>query len=144
MKLYFAAPLFTTPQRQWNAEVTSALRAAGHEVFLPQEQKPGLDGPGVFANDVGGIDWADGLVAIMDGLEPDSETSWEVGYAFHKKPILLVRTDFRSMAGKFGEYNPMLSQAATIRLDLPAASTTEVVGAVLDALERIQAPQSPD
>ena len=138
MKLYFAGPLFTTPERQWNAEVTAALRAAGHEVFLPQEQEPGKDGPGVFATDVGGIDWADVLVAIMDGLNPDAGTSWEVGYAFRKKPIVLVRTDFRSMAGIVGEYNPMLTQAATIRLDLPAASTMEVVSAILKALERIQ------
>ena len=129
MKLYFAGPLFTTPERQWNAEVTAALRAAGHEVFLPQEQEPGKDGPGVFATDVGGIDWADGLVAIIDGPDPDAGTSWEVGYAFGKKPIVLVRTDFRSDGGEVGEYNPMLTQAATIRLDLPAASTTEVVSA---------------
>ena len=139
MKLYFAAPLFTTPEREWNAEVTAALREAGHEVFLPQEQAPGMDAPGIFANDVGGVDWADGVVAITDGLNPDAGTSWEVGYAFGKKPIVLVRTDFRSMAGYVGGYNPMLTQAATIRLDLPAASTTEVVAAVLDALERIQA-----
>ena len=143
MKLYFAGPLFTTPERQWNAEVTAALRAAGHEVFLPQEQEPGKDGPGVFATDVGGIDWADGLVAIMDGPDPDSGTSWEVGYAFRKKSIVLVRTDIRSMAGNGGDYNMMLTQAATIRLDLPAASTTEVVGAVLEALEGIQASKRP-
>jgi nucleoside 2-deoxyribosyltransferase len=138
MKLYFAGPLFTTPEREWNAEVAAALRAAGHEIFLPQEREPGKDGPDIFATDVGGIDWADGLVAIMDGPDPDSGTSWEVGYAFRKKPIVLVRTDLRSMAGNVGAYNPMLSQAATIRLDLPAASTTEVVGGVLQALERIQ------
>jgi hypothetical protein len=40
MKLYFAGPLFTTPERTWNAEVTSALRAAGHGVFLPQDGNP--------------------------------------------------------------------------------------------------------
>ena len=85
MKLYFAGPLFTTPERTWNAEVTAALRAAGHEVFLPQEQEPGKDGPGIFATDVGGIDWADGLVAIMDGPDPDSGTCWEVGYAFGRR-----------------------------------------------------------
>jgi hypothetical protein len=33
----------------------------------------------------------------------------------------------------------MLTQAATIRLDLPAATTTEVVSEVLHALERIEA-----
>ena len=139
MKLYFAGPLFTTPERTWNAEVTAALRAAGHEVFLPQEQEPGMDGAGIFASDVGGIDWADGLVAIMDGPDPDSGTSWEVGYAFGlKKWIVLVRTDIRTHVGSAGDYNSMLAGAATIRIDLPAASTGEVTAMVLDALARIQ------
>ena len=137
MKLYFAGPLFTTPERTWNAEVTAGLRAAGHEVFLPQDQEPGKDGPGIFASDLGGIDWADGLLAIMDGADPDSGTSWEVGYAYRaKKSIVLVRTDMRA-SGSVGDYNPMLTQSATARIDLPAASTTEVIGAILAALERI-------
>jgi nucleoside 2-deoxyribosyltransferase len=102
VKLYFAGPLFTTPERTWNAEVTAALRAAGHEIFLPQEQEPGKDGPGIFATDVGGIDWADGLVAIMDGPDPDSGTAWEVGYAFGtRKPVVLVRNRL-SGAGRLG------------------------------------------
>ncbi len=140
MNLYFAGPLYTTPERTWNAEVVAALRAAGHEVFLPQEQEQGKDGPGIFATDVGGIDRADALVAIMDGPDPDSGTAWEVGYAFGmRKPVVLVRTDFRVLAGDAGDYNPMLTQAATIRVDAPAGSTTEIVGAVLDALERVEA-----
>jgi nucleoside 2-deoxyribosyltransferase len=140
MKLYFAGPLFTTPERAWNAEVTAALRAAGHEVFLPQEQEPGKDGAaGIFATDVGGIDRADGLVAIMDGPDPDSGTSWEVGYAFGlKKWIVLVRTDIRGPAGSAGNYNSMLTEAATIRIDMPAASTAEVSAMILGALARIE------
>jgi len=140
MKLYFAGPLFNTPERAWNAEVTSALRAAGHEVFLPQEIELGKGGPGIFATDVGGIDWADGLIAITDGPDPDSGTAWEVGYAFGtKKPVVLVRTDVRAFAGDAGDYNPMLTEAATARIDLPAASTGEVIAAILDALARIDA-----
>ena len=139
MRLYFAGPLFTTAERVWNAEVTAALRAAGHEVFLPQEQEPGKDAAGIFANDVGGIDWADGLVAIMDGPDPDSGTCWEVGYALGlKKWIVLVRTDIRALAGSAGDYNSMLTEAATIRIDLPAASTVQVIEMVIGALARIQ------
>ena len=52
---------------------------------------------------------------------------------------MLVRTDFRTMAGSAGEYNPMLTQAATVRLDLPAASTREVAAAILDALAGLEA-----
>lgn len=139
MKLYFAGPLFTTPERTWNADVTAALRAAGHEVFLPQEQEPGKDAAGIFAADVGGIDWADGLVAIMDGPDPDSGTCWEVGYAFGlKKWIVLVRTDMRALAGSAGDYNSMLTEAATIRIDMPAASTVQVIESILGSLARIE------
>ena len=138
MKLYFAGPLFSTPERAWNAEVAAALRAAGHEVFLPQEKERGLADPAIFAADVGGIDSADALVAIMDGPDPDSGTAWEVGYAFGtKKPVVLVRTDTRTLAGNAGDYNPMLTQAATARIDLRAASTTEVIAAILDALSHL-------
>jgi nucleoside 2-deoxyribosyltransferase len=139
MKLYFAGPLFTTAERAWNAEVVAVLREAGHEIFLPQEQEPGKDAAGIFLVDVGGIDRADGLIAIMDGPDPDSGTCWEVGYAYgSKKPIVLVRTDFRDLAGKAGTYNPMMAESATVRLDMPAASTTEVIAAILEALAAIE------
>jgi nucleoside 2-deoxyribosyltransferase len=139
MKLYFAGPLFTTPERTWNAEVTAALRAAGHDVFLPQEKEPGKDAAGIFATDVGGIDSADGLVAIMDGADPDSGTSWEVGYAYRKKPIVLVRTDMRGNAGSGGSgYNAMLTESATIRVDAVAAPIDRVARQVLDALATLE------
>ena len=107
-------------------------------MFLPQEQEPGKDAAGIFATDVGGIDWADGLVAIMDGADPDSGTCWEVGYAYGKKPIVLVRTDMRRNSGSGGSgYNPMLTESATIRVDAVAAPIDRVARAVLDALARL-------
>ena len=138
MKLYFAGPLFTTAERSWNAEVVAALGAAGHQVFLPQEKEPGLEGAGIFATDVGGIDGADGLVAIMDGADPDSGTCWEVGDAYgRRRPIVLVRTDFRGLASTAGTDNPLMAESATIRVDLPAGSTSQVVTAILEALSTL-------
>ena len=140
MKLYFSGPMFTSAERAWNAEVAAALGAAGHEVFLPQEKAPVEDAKDIFAADVAGIDAADGLVSIMDGADPDSGSCWEVGYAYGtRKPVVLVRTDIRSMAGDAGAYNPMVTQSATVRVDLPAARTTEVVAAILAALARVEA-----
>jgi len=141
MRIYFAGPLFSAAERDWNVALASALRAAGHEVFLPQEQEPGKDAAGIFATDVGGIDWADGLVAIMDGADPDSGTCWEVGYAYGKKPVVLVRTDMRRNQGSGGSgYNPMLTESATIRIDAIAAPIDRIVGEVLDALDRLFPP----
>jgi nucleoside 2-deoxyribosyltransferase len=139
MRIYFAGPLFSAAERDWNASLTAALRAAGHEVFLPQEQEPGRDDPGIFATDVGGIDWADAVVAIMDGADPDSGTSWEVGYAYRKKPVVLVRTDMRRDAGSGSGYNAMLSQSATVLVDPVAAPIGRVAREVLDALAKLEA-----
>ena len=137
MKLYFAGPLFSAAERSWNAELAAVLRDRGHEVFLPQEQEPGRDAPGIFSTDVGGIDWADALVAIMDGSDPDSGTAWECGYAFGKKPVILVRTDIRGHTGG-PPYNAMLTESATIRLDLPFAPMARVSAEVLDAIGRLE------
>ncbi len=139
MRVYFAAPLFSAAERDWNATLATALRAAGHEVYLPQEQEMGRDAADIFAGDVGGIDWADGLVAIMDGSDPDSGTSWEVGYAYQKKPIVLVRTDMRRTGSGGWGYNAMLSESATIRVDVVAAPIDQVAREVLAALAKVEA-----
>jgi nucleoside 2-deoxyribosyltransferase len=138
VKLYFAGPLFSAAERDWNAAMADRLRAAGHEVFLPQDQEKGKDAAGIFAHDVGGIDWADALVAIMDGADPDAGTAWECGYAYGKKPVVLVRTDFRAWVDPGMPYNPMLTQSATVRLDLGFADMDTVEAAILDALRRLE------
>jgi nucleoside 2-deoxyribosyltransferase len=143
MRIYYAGPLFTAAERDWNATLAAALRGAGHEVFLPQEQEPGKDAAGIFATDVGGIDWAECLVAIMDGADPDSGTSWEVGYAYGKKPVVLVRTDMRRNEGSGASgYNPMLTESATLRIDAVAAPIERVAREVLDALARLEADRA--
>jgi hypothetical protein len=113
MRLFFAGPPFSAAERAWNEELAAALRNGGHEIFLPQDKEPGLDAEGIFRTDVGGIDWADALVAIMDGPAPDAGTAWEVGYAYGKKPIVLsgptsaprpVAADQQSDAGGGGNH----------------------------------------
>ncbi len=138
MKLYFAGPLFTTPERDWNAAVAAGLRTAGHDVFLPQEKEPGMDPAGIFAMDVAGIDAADAVVAVVDGPDFDSGTAWEIGYAHGtRKPLLLLRTDIRDGDGTLGAVNSMLAESATIGLDLPGASTDAVIDALIEALRTI-------
>jgi nucleoside 2-deoxyribosyltransferase len=137
MRVYFAAPLFNRAEQDWNASLAAELRRAGHEVFLPQEQEPGRDAAGIFSGDVGGIDWADVLVAVVDGADPDSGTAWEIGYAYGQMPVVLVRTDMRH-TGSGGEgYNAMLAESATIRIDAGMAPIERVAREVLEALARL-------
>jgi nucleoside 2-deoxyribosyltransferase len=128
MKIYLAGPLFTSAERSWNRALVDILREK-HSVFLPQEIEPKRTGPEmvkeIFDLDVAGIDACDWVVAIMDQPDPDSGTCWEVGYAYAKgKPVLLVRTDFRTSGGEHGlvPFNIMMYASAMDTLVFPFAT----------------------
>jgi nucleoside 2-deoxyribosyltransferase len=136
MKIYLAGPLFTTAEREFNVRLAARLREAGHEVFLPQEiDDPQGPARAIFEADVAAIDAADVVVANMDGPDPDSGTCWECGYAYGKKPVVLVRTDVRAGdAPGHAPYNLMLTESATHHLLLPRADTDTVAKTLLRTL----------
>jgi nucleoside 2-deoxyribosyltransferase len=146
MDVYFAGPLFTAAEIAFNREVAGYLTSKGHRVFLPQESeenKRAVDGysddpaSDIFHSDVAGLDSCDVVVACLDGPDPDSGTSWEIGYAYGiGKDIVCYRTDFRVHEG-FDPINLMLTESADYVLFLPNKSALEValeINAALDAL----------
>lgn len=154
MRIYFAGPLFTQAERSWNAAIASALADAGHDVFLPQDEIRDLEvleaGP-IFRLDVQGVRSADLLVAVLDGADPDSGTSFECGLAFALGiPIVAVRTDFRAggdaLPGqRLPAINLMLSQAAAavVHLTSPTRTTEGVAREILAAIEDLGPPPAP-
>lgn len=142
MKLYLAGPLFTTPEREWNERLAARLEAAGHEVFLPQAHEASEPtGPAIFRKDLEGLDWAEGVVAIMDGPDPDSGTAWECGYAYaRQKPVVLFRSDFRRPGdARAIPYNAMLIGAADVHIELDLAPLDVAADAILEALAGLEA-----
>jgi len=148
MKIYLAGPLFSTAERDFNARLARLLREKQHEVWLPQESEQASMTPKqIFEEDVRGIDWAQAVVANMDGADPDSGTCWECGYAYKKKYIVLFRTDFRvgyelrdaHAAGEADNapYNLMLTESADVRLDLPSRGLDEVSARIDQALNNL-------
>ncbi len=144
MRLYLAGPLFTQAERRWLRQLAGRLREPGHEVFLPQDDAalPLLRDPpdfhGAFEGCCAGIEWADALVAVLDGADADSGTAWECGYAFARgKPIVALRTDFRG--GEDQGLNLMLRRSAVRVIERPA--TDEELGPLafelLDALAKL-------
>ena len=96
MKIYLASPFFNPVQRSAMETVLNKLRSSGYDVFAPYEfvipnswsisnkQWASL----IFAEDVKQIDAADVVVAINFGMDSDSGTAWEAGYAYAKnKPV---------------------------------------------------------
>jgi nucleoside 2-deoxyribosyltransferase len=105
LKIYLAGPLFTQAERRWNRELARSLMNAmpASQVILPQDRakkfihsgKPDFDG--IVRDCMKAIESCDIVVAILDGPDADSGTSWEFGYARAlKKPIVGLRTDLRS------------------------------------------------
>jgi nucleoside 2-deoxyribosyltransferase len=126
-KIYSAGPLFSLAEQSFNAQLARFLESQGFEIWLPQEHEPRRNtAPAIFAMDVKALEWADMIVACMDGPDPDSGTAWECGYAYAKgKPIVCYRTDFRiSDDTKGAPYNLMLSESATSRVELPFRTKT--------------------
>lgn len=142
LRLYLAGPLFTFGERHQNKMLAEHLRSFGYELFVPQETEDNLrhtkpTANGIFKSDVAGVDWADVLVACIDGPDPDSGTAWELGYAYAKgKPSVLYRTDFRTACGDFDGYevNCMLSVPAYDTIVVEAGF--KAIGPAVDALAR--------
>jgi len=139
MKIYLAGPLFTTAERDFNVRLAALLREVGHLVWLPQDNEDrDFSAREIFEKDVEGIDWADAVVANMDGPDPDSGTCWECGYAYRKKPVIIFRTDFRTGDDPTkAPYNLMLTESANIHLNVPFTATENLARLIDDALRRI-------
>jgi nucleoside 2-deoxyribosyltransferase len=149
VKIYLAGPLFTKGERLFNRFLAEHLtRPLHHEIWLPQDKEPRGVTPGqvgweraVFNLDVQGLDWADVIVANLDGPDADSGTSWEMGYAYAKgKPVVIYRTDFRKAGESDGPYNIMLGESAHAWIDCNSLSYEIIDVAILinDVLATIQ------
>jgi nucleoside 2-deoxyribosyltransferase/predicted secreted protein len=118
--IYLAAPLFSEGERTYNLSIARQLRNNFFDVYLPQEA--GDDSPTrekteqgrIFSDNLKALDNADIIVAIIDGADADSGTTWEMGYAFaHGKQVIALRTDFRR-SGCYEKVNLMLEESATV------------------------------
>jgi nucleoside 2-deoxyribosyltransferase len=134
--VYIAGPLFTQSEWQWNESLASHLREMGFEIVLPQERavpmlqsKESFSGRALFTDNIAAIDRAQLVVAVLDGADADSGTSWECGYAFKAgRPIIGLRTDLRaggddSQAGM----NLMLSNSCSQIVAVPQSKQSDIV-----------------
>ena len=143
MKIYMAGPLFSTAELAFNRELASLLRARGHEIFLPQEHEQRKDLPrAIFESDVRGLDWADAVVACLDGPDPDSGTCWELGYAYARKKLAIVyRTDFRLFKGS-DPINLMMTESADHVIVMPTADVADLAAEIAGRLAAKSKPTS--
>ncbi|MGX7091800.1 nucleoside 2-deoxyribosyltransferase [Hutsoniella sourekii] len=103
-KIYFAAPLFSASELQFNQALTDKIRAeiSDVEVFLPQEQGE-INDKNAYADskmiaqvDTQAVLSSDLLFAVLDGLAIDPGVASEIGIAYQAGiPVVGLYTDSR-------------------------------------------------
>ena len=119
--IYLAAPLFNRHERATNRRVARVLEEA-YEVFLPQRDGVLIPGASLsnaafalysrlaFDADVGALQRADAVLAILDGRTIDEGVAFELGYATAiGKPCYAYKSDARVLLPQ-GD-NPMIAGA---------------------------------
>ncbi|NIN53237.1 MAG: DUF4406 domain-containing protein [Nitrososphaeria archaeon] len=124
MKIYFAGPLFSEAERDYNLKIASKLREQGWEVWLPQENQPEkFNASFIYDMDIEHLEKADVVVANLDGVDVDSGTAFEIGYATAKgKKVFGLKTDQRAFSN-LEEINLMIEVPAIIRRDIDSLIT---------------------
>lgn len=119
-RIYLAAPLFSTAEKEYNSWLARFLKDHLFDVFLPQEAGDDISHRDqethrrIYARNLEELEKTDMVVAVIDGADADSGTAWEMGYACSRGiPVIAIRTDFR-MAGPNEHVNLMLEQSARL------------------------------
>ncbi|MCX8124563.1 MAG: nucleoside 2-deoxyribosyltransferase [Spirochaetes bacterium] len=139
--IYFAGPLFTAAERQFNIELSQYIEHAGFAVYLPQKMCAGISSHDeIFTRCIQGLDNAWCVLALLDGADADSGTCFEVGYAYARGiPIIGIRTDFRK-SGDDGFLNLMLTKSVKslcIVNSLETTSMEEIAKRVKEEINRL-------
>ncbi len=118
-RIYFACPLFSQGERDYNLVLTKLLEDHGYEVFLPQRDgflAPELEGlteeekiEKIFRKDFEEVMKADIVVVLLDGRVPDEGACVELGIAYaNGKRCYGIKSDCRSIELDL-DLNPMIT-----------------------------------
>lgn len=110
LKVYFASPLFTEMEKDYNEKIVSKLRnefGDDIDIYLPQENEAINDKSGyadskmIAIADTKELVSSDLVIAVLDGITIDSGVASEIGIAYDKGiDIIGIYTDSRQ--GTFG------------------------------------------
>ena len=118
-RIYFAAPLFSAAEKDFNLKLCKIFEDAGYEVFLPQrdgvlaaetENKSEAEIiQTVFKKDTSELAKSDILIFMTDGRVPDEGACVELGIAYASgKRCYGIRTDARALENVLS-LNPLIA-----------------------------------
>ena len=144
MKIYFAGPLFSQAEKEFNQKLTHKLKKNGFDVFLPQrdgaeKHKPPYDKmtknerrEAIFSIDRDQVLSSDIFLFVLDGRIPDEGACVELGIAYTQRYLsetnkILVGLSTNSFRRQ--SLNPMIR----VPLDYIATSEDDLIEFILSA-----------
>lgn len=150
LKIYFGGPLFNEMEQMYNAYVVKKIRETYGdkvEVYLPQENdsindKSGFaDSLAIAQGDNEYLEDSDLMIAVLDGVTPDSGLSAELGYFYSmERPILGLYTDTRQGTNGNEEKIAALEDIAESQfsyVNLYTVGLVKIRGEILDNTEAL-------
>lgn len=122
MNIYFASPLFSEMERNYNKSLVEKIRlhyGDSVDVYLPQEnnsindKESFADSIKIAKADTDKLSKSDLVFAVLDGLNIDNGVCAEIGYAFAKNiPVIGLYTDSRQQGSENSDKIKALSETA--------------------------------
>jgi len=109
---YIAGPLFTEADREYLEKIDKLMRSLGYNTYLPHRdagifKRGENNSKDFFKKDKNKITECSLMIAVLNGADIDSGTSWEIGFAYSKGiKILGILDDTRKPSNEL--LNPMI------------------------------------
>ncbi|WP_017325006.1 nucleoside 2-deoxyribosyltransferase [Synechococcus sp. PCC 7336] len=135
---YIAGPLFNIYEQVFQQQIETAIAELG-STFLPQRDCP-QDEEKIFSACIDAVDRSRYVIANLSGIDVDSGTAFEVGYAYAKGiPVFAIRSEIAvQLPDRTIFPNVMLRDSVKVL----AASIEELVDAIQSELDAIDSGEA--
>ncbi|MBI5354478.1 MAG: nucleoside 2-deoxyribosyltransferase [Chloroflexi bacterium] len=135
-KIYVAGPLFTSNERDLLESIDKVCQDCGYTTYLPHRDAGVFSSDDdssltFFQKDLSQLDESSMVVAVLNGFDVDSGTSWEIGYFFAKakgNPVIGYVDDSRIFDSQ-KQINLMILNSLTM--------LTKTLPELQDAIEKL-------
>lgn len=139
--IYLAGALFTVAEQKFNEMLKIQIenRINNVQIFLPQKECSSCTTSKEISDKCKeGIDISSVIISVLEGVDVDSGTAWECGYAYSQgKKIIGIRTDFRQRGDDaLSGLNCMISQ--NLYHLIQNDNITEIVDEIESVIESIK------
>lgn len=112
-KIYIAGALFSPAERENLEQIDSACKELEFSTYLPHRDggifiRDDNNSSSFFIADKDNIDNSKIIIAVLNGLEIDSGTSWEIGYGYSKGKIIIGYLQDIRVFNHNRQLNPMI------------------------------------